>query len=229
MRIGTWNLEGRWDSRHRDLLERSDCDVWLLTEVREDVALVGYVGHFSAASAPGRAVRYAAVLTRGAAEPVANLHGASAAVRVGGVVYCSSVLPWRACGAQAPWCGANHAERTAAAVDALMAALPDDPLVWGGDWNHALGGREYAGSAAGRARILEAVERRGLWVPTRALPHRMEGLVSIDHIALPQGVSATAHAVSAVVDGVALSDHDLYLVEGVELELAHRSPAGGGE
>lgn len=32
MRIGTWNLAGRWDARHLALIEAMDCDVLLLTE-----------------------------------------------------------------------------------------------------------------------------------------------------------------------------------------------------
>ncbi|WP_267128537.1 MULTISPECIES: hypothetical protein [unclassified Nocardioides] len=39
MRIGTWNLAGRWDARHLALLEAMDCDVLLLTEVSERVRL----------------------------------------------------------------------------------------------------------------------------------------------------------------------------------------------
>ena len=42
MRIGTWNLGGRWGDQHRAFLRRRDCDVWLLTEVRTDVQLHGY-------------------------------------------------------------------------------------------------------------------------------------------------------------------------------------------
>lgn len=42
MRIGTWNLAGRWDSRHLGLLTAADCDLLLLTEVSERVELLGY-------------------------------------------------------------------------------------------------------------------------------------------------------------------------------------------
>jgi hypothetical protein len=34
MRIGTWNLAGRWDARHERLMRDQACDVWLVTEVR---------------------------------------------------------------------------------------------------------------------------------------------------------------------------------------------------
>jgi hypothetical protein len=42
MRIGTWNLAGRWDARRRELIERLDVDVWLFTEVSERSDLPGF-------------------------------------------------------------------------------------------------------------------------------------------------------------------------------------------
>ena len=42
MRIGTWNLAGRWSAHHAGLLLAADCDVWLLTEVNERTTLPGY-------------------------------------------------------------------------------------------------------------------------------------------------------------------------------------------
>jgi len=196
-----------------------DCDVWLLTELRDGVALDGYAAHRSQAHMRRNAVRFACVLSRAPSEPLTDPHGASAAARVRGVVFCSSILPWRACGSEAPWSGSTHLARTTAAVDAIMAALPDAPLMWGGDWNHALAGREYSGSGAARARIQDALDARQLRAPTKDLPHRIPELLSIDHIALPVGVPATASRVSAVVDRVALSDHDIYVVECAEADL----------
>ena len=38
--------------------------------------------------------------------------------------------------------------------------------VWGGDWNQALEGRDYVGTAAGRAGITELLDARQLSVPT---------------------------------------------------------------
>jgi endonuclease/exonuclease/phosphatase family metal-dependent hydrolase len=212
MKIGTWNLAGRWGDDHRKLLESLKCDVWLLTEVREDVALEGYEVHLGAGQMHPRR-RFAGVLSLKAIEPLKDPHGASAAARINGIVYCSSILPWRACGKKAPWSGETHTARTVAAVDTFMAALPDDPLVWGGDWNHALEGKEYAGSVAGRTSICDALGRRGLKAHTKSLPHRIAGLLSIDHIAVPKAWTATPTRVSAVVGGKALSDHDLYVLE----------------
>ena len=58
MRIGTWNLEGRWDDQTRRFLEDLACDVLLLTEVRRDVVLASMSGHLSAAEMTlGRSAR----------------------------------------------------------------------------------------------------------------------------------------------------------------------------
>lgn len=129
---------------------------------------------------------------------------------VDGLRFSSSVLPWRSCGTGEPWVGEEHAEKTAAAVAAVEVAAPD---VWGGDWNHALSGREWSGSVAGRRSVLEAVERLGLQVPTTEMPHQIEGLLSIDHVAVPeQWHAATAWRLPVYVGGVRLADHDAYVV-----------------
>ena len=88
------------------------------------------------------------------------------------------------------------------------------PSIWGGDWNHALSGRESAGSVAGRRLLLGAVERLELSVPTALSGHQIDGLLSIDHIALPKtwSVSAT-HRHRAFVGGNRISDHDAYVAD----------------
>ena len=45
MRIGTWNLEGRWTSDHLALLRDQACDVWLLTEVPTQASIPGLTAH----------------------------------------------------------------------------------------------------------------------------------------------------------------------------------------
>lgn len=124
---------------------------------------------------------------------------------------CSSILPWRSCGNRRPWIGSTTAEKTAYAVAAIEVAAP---TVWGGDWNHALSGREWTGSQQGRACLLDAVGRRGLQVPTATCPHRFEGLLSIDHIAIPrEWIVAHVEHHPASYDAVRLSDHDSYVVD----------------
>lgn len=212
LRIGTWNLAGRWDTRHATLLQNAHCDIWLLTEVDERLALPGYVTHATAENMRTRKA-WAGVLTRLPFAPLPDPHPASAAVNIDGVTYCSSILPWRGCGAVPPWVGARHAEWTHHAVEQLAAALPPGPLVWGGDWNHALSGDEHAGSKAGRAHVAAFVQARGLQVPTADQPHHIAGLLSIDHISIPAAWQGTAHRVIAEADGARLSDHDAYVVE----------------
>lgn len=212
MRVGTWNLAGRWSPAHRGLLTVQDCDVWLLTEVRDDVDLPGYQLHLTAGEmAHGR--HWAGVFSRSALTALPDPHTASAAGVVDGVAFCSTVLPWRTCGPN-PWGEGTHAERTAVALDSLLAALPRGALVWGGDWNHSLVGPEWAGSKAGRTHIERALDELGLQVPTRDLPHRLDGVGTIDHIAVPREVIVLdATRVSALGPDGALSDHDAYVVE----------------
>lgn len=212
LRIGTWNLAGRWGARHEALLLAADCDVWLLTEVADNLALPAYLSHSTVERmAPGRA--WATVLARLPFTPLPDPHPASAAVRIEGVTWCSSILPWRGCGPARPWSEGTHGERTKHTLDQLAAALPPGPLVWGGDWNHALSGHEHAGSKAGRAHVIALTEARGLRVATADQPHRIAGLLSIDHIAVPSGWTATARRIPAEADGAWLSDHDAYVVD----------------
>ena len=212
VRIGTWNLAGRWSPAQLDVLVAQDCDVWLLTEVRKDVRFPGYRPHVTTAEmARGR--HWAGVFSRSPLTPLPDPHVASAAAVVDGVTYCSSILPWRSCG-PVPWGDGSTAERTARALDALIAALPRHDLVWGGDWNHSLVGSEWAGSKAGRVHIEAALDAFGLQVTTRHLPHRIDGIASIDHIAVPREATVVnAAQVSAVGPEGRLSDHDVYVVD----------------
>lgn len=208
MRIGTWNLAGRWTADHERFLVAADCDVWLLTEVADRVELPGFHRHVSAGlMAAGR--RWAGVYSRPALVPLPDPHVASAAARIAEVTFCSSVLPWRSCGGEPTWPGADHAERTAIAVQQLVRSF-DGRLVWGGDWNSALDGPEYAGSRGGRLAVLDAVEKLGLKVPTTWLPHRLPVQLSIDHVAVghDRGVVGATR-----LDADGLSDHDGYVVE----------------
>jgi hypothetical protein len=150
MRIGTWNLAGRWTPEHLALLMEMDCDVLLLTEVSERLAVDGYEMHLSAHLMAAKR-RWAGVLSRSPMKPLQDPHPASAMASVEDWTFCSSILPWRTCGT-VPWGEGRHADKTRAAVDTLLRSLPTTGLVWGGDWNHALHGREYAGSIAGEAR-----------------------------------------------------------------------------
>jgi hypothetical protein len=77
-----------------------------------------------------------------------------------------------------------------------------------------MSGTERAGSVAGRVAIRELVADAGLTVPTADLPHRIDGALSIDHIAVPKTWSVvSAMRLDAATDGGRLSDHDAYVVE----------------
>jgi hypothetical protein len=221
VRIGTWNLAGRWSDDHAALLADAACDVWLLTEVNDRTTLAGFDLHASEATVMSRR-HWSAVASRLPMSALPDPHPASAAVRIGDTTCVSSVLPWRSCGSKAPWVGENHATRTENAIIELVSNLKEtERLVWGGDWNHALTGREYAGSQGGRRVVLRALETLRLAAPTEPLPHAIDGLLSIDHIAVPFGLRSTASRVTAERDGRRLSDHDAYIVD------VHASGAGG--
>jgi hypothetical protein len=208
-RIGTWNLAGRWSDEHRGFLEALDCDVLLLTEVSDRVELPGPAIHRTEREVAARR-RWAGIWSRRPMTPLPDPHGASAMAEIDGLRVCSSILPWRSCGSREPWVGANTHARTVDAVDAVAAA---EPAVWGGDWNHALVGREYAGSKAGRLHLLDVLDRLGLAPRTTDAPHQIKGLLAIDHVAVPTQWEARTEHHSALVPDGRLSDHDAYVVE----------------
>ena len=212
-RIGTWNLAGRWTGAHHAFLAHLDCDVLLLTEVSERLELLGYQLHRSVQLMAARR-RWAAVLSRAELTPLADPHLASAMAIVGGTTYCSSILPWRSCRDRLPWVGARHVDKTEHAVKELRANLPKGDLVWAGDWNHAMQSREYAGSQGGRQHLLRALEELDLTVPTALLPHRIDGLLTIDHIAIARSeADVIPTRCIAESEGKRLTDHDAYVVE----------------
>jgi hypothetical protein len=211
MKIGTWNMEGRGGADQTKFLLDQECDVLLLTEVKQGWSLSGYYLTSGNADMSPRK-RWAAVASKKPQLPRESGHVASAAAVVGGTTYVSSILPWAGSGGNDPWQGKDHPARVAKTLEALDPFLHDQPeLVWGGDWNHSLSGPERAGSKDGRAALLSLVEKLGLDVPTADLPHPLAGLVSIDHVAL-RGGSEEARRVVASKGGKRLSDHDLYVV-----------------
>ena len=194
-------------------MREQDCDVWLLTEVSEHLALDGCWKHQTTACMAKKR-RWAAILSQKPLVGHTDPHPASALAGVDNLLFCSSILPWRSCSARQPWVGVRHAAKTKATIDDLLGHLPQNDLIWGGDWNHALSGPEFAGSQEGRGYLLAAVANLGLEVLTAALPHRIENLLSIDHIAVPKGARVvSAERVDASAEGRRLSDHDGYVVE----------------
>ena len=162
---------------------------------------------------------WAAILSLEKFIPLDDPHPASAAVTIDGITFCSSILPWSTCGNKAPWNGKNLAEKTANALSILMPALPQQGLVWGGDWNQNLkGGWENVGTKEGQNLLNSAIKSLNLQVPTADLLHRLgTGHHTIDHIAVPSGWKVkSAKRIVAARNGKRLSDHDAYVIEGFE-------------
>lgn len=160
----------------------------------------------------------AAVWSRGGAAPWSSPHPAAATAVQDGVLLCSCVLPWRS--ARATWPAEDAGQDVATITAATLARLGTGlaaaklPVIWSGDWNHALHSREYAGTIEGRGLIVGVTTELGLRVATEHLAHAKPGLLSIDHIAVPIGWDFTAcQRVVAAVAGKRLSDHDAYIVD----------------
>jgi hypothetical protein len=223
MKIGTWNLDADWSDAHKSLLSEADCDVWLLTEVSPETSMEDYDHHYSAHRMV-RGQHYAAILSRLSLQALQDPHPASAAAVVGGITYCTSILPWSTCAHDiaSPWAGGCTVENMVCeTIDQLVETLPVSNLVWGGDWNQNLTGAwEHIGSRGGRARIEQALKTWYMKVPTACLSHRLKGCHSIDHIAVPMNWSCSS-AIS--VDASGLSDHDAYIIKG-EPNAARRPP-----
>lgn len=205
MRIGTWNLDAKWTSAHHAFIEQTNCDLWLLTEVSPALAIDGH----TIVRSPGSMARgqsYAALVTRSKLEPLPAPHGASALALWNGLRVCSSVLPWPSAPDAEPWIAGTTVAKAEAATTAIAAARPQ---IWGGDWNHPLQG-DARWHYPGQAMTLGVVQSLGLWVPTIALPHRIRGLCSIDHISIP--IDWTSHYQARLPSGT-LSDHDAYVIE----------------
>lgn len=215
MRIGTWNLDGRWSANHQHFLKKEECDVWLLTEVPSGFALDGGELFLSKLMIGDKS--WAGVWSNHNASRSRSPHPAAAMAARDGVLYCSCVLPWRRA---RPWWPAedkgNVAAMTKATLDCLRPKLKPalGAVVWGGDWNHALHEREFAGTYDGRDEIKKLLFDLRLKVPTERQPHAKPGLLSIDHIAVPVGWQVTeCRRVVAAAAGKRMSDHDAYIVD----------------
>jgi len=209
VRIGTWNLEGKWSSGHLALLQSQECDVWLLTEVPTAASIPGMVAHRTG-EPMGPKKTWAGIFSKVNVITGPDPHRATAVAHCDGVRLMSSVLPWRSCGTS--WEGSTLAEKMSGTLASLREHI-DEATVWGGDWNQALEGHDYVGGLAGRQEIVDLVHDAHLSVPTRALGSASKGHRSIDHIAVPINWDVVgAHRVRAANEGHRLSDHDAYVV-----------------
>lgn len=210
MRIGTWNLEGRWSPEHEALLVEQACEVWLLTEVHISTTIPGMQVHRTA-ELMGPQKSWAAVASTGRILGEPDPHRATASAEVAGTRFICSVLPWRACGTS--WQGSTLAEKQAAALLALQPQITA-ATVWGGDWNQALEGPEFVGCLEGRRIIDAMLGAARLSVPTRSLGSASPEHRAIDHVAVPVAWDVSSvHRVKAIRSRRRLSDHDAYLVD----------------
>lgn len=220
LRVGTWNVEGSAEPGALDLLLGLRAPVLLLTEVPPGFALPGYrtTELRCPTMLPGvpEGQHYAAVAAVDELE-LLELEApsvTSAAARVRGATFVSTVLPWPHAPAP-PYVGSKQAEQTVHAVDELERWLADlarqGPLVWGGDWNHPLAGSLRGFTRPGHDRIALALKRLGLRAHTRdawAQPTRYGRCRSVDHLA-----SAGAARLDEATDGRPYSSHDAYVAE----------------
>lgn len=210
MRIGTWNLEGRWSAEHADVLWNADCDVWMLTEVPPRAALDGYDQHLSAELTP-RSLHWSGLVSRLPLERLPDPHPASVAARVNGVVVCASVLPWPFAEGH-PWAGESQTEQAQTTIAAVQDILKGEVAVWGGEWNQPLSGNIVGFSRTVQTAILAAVDALELQVPTAGLTARHgRGQNSIDHVAVPASWVVTEFGKVDLPDRI--SDHDAYWVD----------------
>ncbi|MET3962762.1 hypothetical protein ABIE44_002696 [Marmoricola sp. OAE513] len=210
MRIGTWNLEGKWSDDHARLLGELACDVWLLTENVPLARPDGYDLHLTV-DRMGEKKYWAGIASRWPIDPLPDPDVASALGQISGVRFCSSVLPWKQAGQYSPWGGGSHGREMAEVLGRLRPVLAEPPVVWGGDWNQPLSGNIQGFTRDAQRVLLGAVDAAGLVVPTQLLPGRPAGQQSIDHIAVPASWEVVDAGHVAVTPS--LSDHDAYWIE----------------
>ncbi|GGR53244.1 hypothetical protein J2S40_001416 [Nocardioides luteus] len=203
-------MAGRWSGAHLAFIEAMNCDVLLLTEVLDAVQIPGMGMHRTARQMAERRA-WAAVATARLMHPEPDPHPATALAVIEGIHFASSILPWRSCGDSPVWHGATTAEKTISAVTDIEIAIPD---VWGGDWNQELHGPIYTGSRDGKQELLRATTNLQLQVPTADAPHRLDGVSSIDHIAIPRAWTVTDVTAILARNGLSdLSDHSAYVID----------------
>jgi hypothetical protein len=226
LRIGLWNLQkattfSRKGAAQADYVMRTDADIWVLTEVPADLrlrkgnVLVGSIRRSDKSQCwtaiasrwtlvPLR-VRHPTLLLAAARHPAANI-----------LIACS-VLPWRAAGEAWPVdekasyseqfseCLAGHASEIGQASHGYQ-------LIWGGDFNQGLAGREHLGSLAGRSLVKAAFSGLGLMPVTTTAAGWSADTHAIDHVGVPTGWALESLVVERPVhNGLELSDHPAYV------------------
>jgi|GEM_PF-686005 len=225
LRVGTWNLDRDrplWRQPHQADHVRTKADLWLLTEVPASWQFGAANSSFSESRPDEDGQYWSAIISRWHVEPIATKHPSLAMARIGHpggpFLAACSVFPWR--GAAEFWPtgdGDTFAERCVNTLDAHTAEICEArcglPVVWGGDFNQALSGRDYVGSDVGRLALPKAFEHIGLRAVTGEADGQVPPHQSIDHIAIPRGWgSEDVEVLKPRSKDRLLSDHPSYVV-----------------
>jgi hypothetical protein len=225
LRVGTWNLDRdkpRWRQPHQEDHISNQADLWLLTEVPANWQFGTANSSFSGSRPDEDDQYWSEIICSWPIEPIITKHPSLAMARIDHpgkpFLVAASVFPWR--GAAEFWPtgdGDTFAERCVNTLDAHAAEICEAryglPVVWGGDFNQALSGRDYVGSDAGRAALSKAFKHLGLRAVTVETDGQIPPHQSIDHLAIPQGWgSGTVEVRRHESDGRFLSDHPSYVV-----------------
>ena len=234
MRIGTWNLNrasphGPRGAAQVNFMSQIGADLWLVTEVHEDLRLGADPMHLAVTRLDGGKVRWCGISSRWPLTPVDVEMESLALARVvapsGPLLVATSVMPWR--GGGRFWAGradAHDRERFAETLTEHLGAIqrsrqPSEPVVWGGDFNQTLDGPETGCSEGGRGLLLDAFASLGLVAVTRTLAQAEVGLDTIDHVAVPTSwvtdllPRRSERVQPRTINGTPLSDHCCYICE----------------
>jgi len=225
LRVGTWNLDRDkpiWRQPHQADHISSQAEIWLLTEVPANWQLGTENSSFSGSRPDEDDQYWSAIISRWPVAPITATHPSLAMARIDHpgepFLAAASVFPWR--GAAEFWPtgdGDIFAERCANTLDAHAAEICEArcglPVVWGGDFNQALSGRDNVGSDVGREALSKAFAHLGLRAVTIEADGQEPPHQSIDHIAIPKGwTSGDVDVQRPQSEGRFLSDHPSYVV-----------------
>jgi len=245
LRFGIWNLKLAPDpARPRGhemiaLAQDCDADIWLFTEIHVDWRLPGYARAISGPRSTGpERKRWAGIACRDSFDMIIPPIDGSGPADEGlcmarlrpkgtdgpGLLVACSVLPWANTvdgwpSLHEPGRFDRFADRFRYVTDTHIEHMrrehqEGEILIWGGDFNESLSGRTLL-SKAGRAILVDALDKLAVTALTTSARHLVDGVCSIDHVAVStQSVeSSQVRVVTRNDDPRQTSDHALYLVD----------------